>query len=298
MLIAIPSDAPGGLDAPISEHFGHCAAFTLVQLVDGAIGDVRVVPNGDHDHGGCMAPVRALKALDVEALIAGGMGMRPLAGFQSVGIAVHFKEEAESVRDGVNLFLEGKCREFGSSQTCGGGGHCGGHHHDHHHHEEEEPPRPPIEGKADVRAGRVITLDFVLKNHAGEVMDSSASSGPMRYLQGSGVLDGLEKAIEGLEAGGHVNVTLPPGEAFGDRDEGRILSVPVDRLPPDVVAGDVLSAHDAHGRPLSFTVLEVANGEARLDGNHPLAGQAVTFDLTVTKVESALPEELESIQAH
>ncbi len=287
MLLAIPSDAPGGLDAPISEHFGHCDAFTLVQLDDGKIGEVKVVANGAHEHGGCMAPVMVLKNLSVDALVAGGMGMRPLSGFQSVGIAVHFREDAQTVRDGVALFTEGKCREFGTAQTCGGGsGHCGGHH------EHEEPPRPPIEGKADVRRGRVVSLDFVLKNDQGEVLDSSQSSGPMRYLQGSGVIASLEKAIEGLESGARVTVALEPGEGFGNRDDARIIEVPLDRLPADLEVGDTLSARDPHGETIRFIVLEVGAGSARLDGNHPLAGKAVVFDLTVVKVESALPEEL------
>ncbi len=294
VIIAIPSDAPGGLDAAISEHFGHCAAFTLVHVADGQVGEVKVVANGAHEQGGCMAPVRMLKALSVDALVSGGMGMRPLAGFQSVGIAVHFKEDARTVREGVQLFIDGRCRAFGKADTCGGGsGHCGGHGHHH-----EEPDRPPIEGKADVRRGRVITLDFVLKNAEGQVMDSSKDSGPMRYLQGSGVMASLEKAIEGLEAGGQVTVHLGPAECFGERDEGRVLDVPLDRLPPDLEVGDTLSAQDGSGHPVRFTVVEVGPETARLDGNHPLAGQAVIFDLTVRKVESALPEELASLSGH
>ena len=122
MLIAIPSDEPGGLDAQVSEHFGHCSAFTLVRVADGKIGEVAVLENTGHDQGGCMAPVMLLKQHGVDTLLAGGMGARPLSGFQEAGIAVHFKEDAISVVDAVKSFLDGKCQAFGEAQTCGGGG--------------------------------------------------------------------------------------------------------------------------------------------------------------------------------
>ncbi len=122
MIIAIPSEAPGGLDAGVADHFGHCAAFTMVELQEDGVGSVRVMPNTGHVQGGCMAPVMMLKQAGADAMIAGGMGMRPLAGFQQVGIRVYYKEEARTVGDAVRLVAEGKAREFGPAQTCGGGG--------------------------------------------------------------------------------------------------------------------------------------------------------------------------------
>jgi len=292
VLIAIPSEAPGGLDAQISEHFGHCAAFTLVQVVDGKVGEVNVVANGGHEQGGCMAPVHFLKEREVEALLAGGMGMRPLAGFQSVGIDVFFKEDASTVQEVVTMFIDGKCRAFGEAQTCGGGsGHCGGHHH----HEVE---RPAIEGKADVQDGRVVTMDFEMKDADGKVIDGSAKGEPMQYLQGSGAIEGLEKALAGLEVGAEVSVDVPPAEAFGERDEERILEVPRGQLPPDLSVGEVVMAQHASGQQVHLTVMELTDEIARLDGNHPLAGKTLHFDLKVLKVEAATAEELEHGHVH
>ena len=292
MLIAIPSDAPGGLDANISEHFGHCEAFTLVHIADGKIGEVEVVPNGGHEQGGCMAPVQFLKGKDVEALLSGGMGMRPLAGFQSVGITVFFKEDARTVKEAVTMFIDGKCREFDAAQTCGGGsGQCGGHHH--------EVERPAIEGKADVQDGRVITLDFVMKDDDGNVVDASDEQrGPMRYLQGSGAIKGLEKAIAGLEAGAEVSVDVPPSDAFGDRDEERILEVARAQLPPDVKVGEVVMAQHPSGGQIHLTIIELNDDTARLDGNHPLAGKTLHFELKVVKVEAATHEEMAHGHVH
>jgi predicted Fe-Mo cluster-binding NifX family protein len=123
--------SPGGLDAALSEHFGHCDVFTLVD-VDGEELKVSTLANGGHEQGGCMAPVMLLKQAGVDVLVAGGMGMRPLAGFQQVGIDVFFNEGASTVADGVSLLRAGQARRFGPAQVCGGGGGhhgggCGGH---------------------------------------------------------------------------------------------------------------------------------------------------------------------------
>jgi FKBP-type peptidyl-prolyl cis-trans isomerase 2/predicted Fe-Mo cluster-binding NifX family protein len=291
VLIAIPSDAPGGLEATVSEHFGHCEAFTLVGVDDGTIGEVTVLENAAHEQGGCMAPVMFLKQQNVDTLVAGGMGQRPLAGFQQVGIAVHFKEDAKSVREAVELFLSGKCRAFGEAQTCGGGD-CAGHHH-------EPVVREPITGPADVRPNRVVSFDFELKDGEGQLLDSSAQRGAMRYLHGSGkLLPGLEKALTGLEAGAHVVVEVPRAEGFGERDEKKVVEVPRAQLPPDARPGVGIVAQDAQGRSFSLTVLELNADTARLDGNHPLAGKDLVFDVTILSVESATPEEIEHGHVH
>ena len=122
MLIAIPTDEPGGLDAPISEHFGHCAAFTLVAVESGEIGDVSVLQNSGHQQGGCMAPVQHLAQNGVKQLIAGGMGLRPLMGFNQVGIEVYHGGNAQTVGEAVKAMLAGELPQFQQEHTCGGGG--------------------------------------------------------------------------------------------------------------------------------------------------------------------------------
>ena len=293
MRIAVPSDSPGGLDARISDHFGHCDAFTVVTVQDGAIGDVSVLDNSTHDTEGCLGPVRVLKDNAVDVLVAGGMGGRPLAGFQDAGIKVHFKENAAAVREAVELFLAGQCRAFGEAETCGGhGGSCGGHHH-------AEPEREPIVGPADIRDGRVVTLAYELRSTEGKVLDASERSGPMRYLHGAGqMLPGLEKAVSGLVPGAKVTVELGPGEAFGPRDESRVVEVARAQLPPDARLGGMVSAEDPQGHRFTFTIVQLGDDQATLDGNHPLAGRDLVFDLTVTAVESATADELAHGHVH
>jgi predicted Fe-Mo cluster-binding NifX family protein len=129
MRIALPSETPGGLDAALSAHFGHCAVFTIVD-VDGDDMKVATIPNGGHEQGGCMAPVMLLKEEGVEVMVAGGMGQRPLMGFQQVGIDVFFNEGVTTVEEAVKLVVAGQARRFGPAQVCGGGP-GGDHDHDH-----------------------------------------------------------------------------------------------------------------------------------------------------------------------
>jgi FKBP-type peptidyl-prolyl cis-trans isomerase 2/predicted Fe-Mo cluster-binding NifX family protein len=281
MLIAIPSDTTDGLDSAVSEHFGHCAAFTLVTVTDDTIGEVSVLENGGHEEGGCMAPVNLLKEQGVEVLLAGGMGGRPLAGFQQVGIDVRSREGAGTVREAVQLYVAGGCPSFGEAQTCSGGeGGCGGHAHHH------EPETFPIEGKADIREGRLITVDFEIKDSGGAVLGSSTSTGPMRFVYGAGqIFPAIEQALAGLEPGARVVETVPAAEGFGDRDESRVVEVPRAKLAPDVSVGDTVYAQDSQGQRFRFAVLDADEKIARLDGNHPLAGKDVVFELTVKSVE-------------
>jgi predicted Fe-Mo cluster-binding NifX family protein len=126
MKLAIPSEAPGGLKAEVSPHFGHCPVFTLIDSKDGEIEGVGVLNNIGHAQGGCMDAVLFLKNAGVDALVAGGMGMRPLLGFQQVGIAVYFGGDARTAGDAARAVIEGRAQLFGPAQVCGGGGgECG-----------------------------------------------------------------------------------------------------------------------------------------------------------------------------
>jgi predicted Fe-Mo cluster-binding NifX family protein len=131
-LIAVPSNKPGGLESGTSAHFGHCDFFTLVNVKNGKISDVSILPNLPHEQGGCLAPVNYLAQNSVKVLIAGGMGMRPLMGFQSAGIDVYHNNGLRKVADVITAFVEDKLQKFGNENTCGGGSHdhgggSGGH---------------------------------------------------------------------------------------------------------------------------------------------------------------------------
>ena len=125
MRIAVPSNNPGGLEAQRSEHFGHCDIFTLVDLVDNQVAGVETLANAEHDAGGCLVPVELLHRQGVEALVAGGMGKRPLLAFKQVGIDVYFAPQAlyPNVQTAIDGLLAGRMTAMGDEQLCQGNCH-------------------------------------------------------------------------------------------------------------------------------------------------------------------------------
>lgn len=120
--IAIPSEGEGGLDGVRAGHFGHCDVFTFVDLEDGEIKEVTTVQNVSHVQGGCMVPVNLLASHNVDALIVGGIGMRPLMGFRQVGINVYHEGERREIRPVVEDMIAGKIPLIADNEVCGGGG--------------------------------------------------------------------------------------------------------------------------------------------------------------------------------
>jgi len=119
--IAIPSVEAGGLDGQRSGHFGHCDVFTLVDVTAGEIKQVSTIPNQSHVQGGCMVPVNLLADHKVDALIVGGIGMRPLMGFKNVGIDVYYDVERQEIKPVVEDLIAGKLPLIAENQVCGGG---------------------------------------------------------------------------------------------------------------------------------------------------------------------------------
>ena len=122
LIVAIPSTHPGGLESALGAHFGHCDLYTLVKITDGKVQEIVTLPNVPHEQGGCMAPVKHLAQNGVQVLIAGGMGMRPLMGFNQVGIDVLHGGTAQTVGEAVAALLNGRLQSFTVESTCGGGG--------------------------------------------------------------------------------------------------------------------------------------------------------------------------------
>lgn len=120
--IAVPSMANGGLDGQRAGHFGHCDVFTLVDVKEGEIDQVTTINNREHMQGGCMVPVNLLAENKVNALIVGGIGMRPLMGFRQVGIDVYHDATRPEIRPVVEDLIAGKLPVISDDQVCGGGG--------------------------------------------------------------------------------------------------------------------------------------------------------------------------------
>lgn len=120
--IAVPSMKKGGLDGERAGHFGHCDVFTLVDVKDGEIAQVTTINNRAHVQGGCMVPVNLLSEHKVNALVVGGIGMRPLMGFRQAGINVYHDATRLEIRPVVEDLIAGKLPAISDDQVCGGGG--------------------------------------------------------------------------------------------------------------------------------------------------------------------------------
>ena len=124
--IAVPSLAEGGMEGLRAGHFGHCDVFTLIDVENGEIKEVSTVQNEEHVQGGCMVPVQLLAKHNVNALIVGGIGLRPLMGFKQFNIDVYHEAERQDIKPVVEDLIAGNLQVIRNDQVCGGGG---GHGH-------------------------------------------------------------------------------------------------------------------------------------------------------------------------
>jgi FKBP-type peptidyl-prolyl cis-trans isomerase SlyD len=146
----------------------------------------------------------------------------------------------------------------------------------------------------------VVTIHYTLKDDSGVVIDSSASGEPLAYLHGRGnIVPGLERELTGRGVGDKVSVRIPPAEGYGEYDKNLVQSVPRRSLRgiKDVRQGMHLHAQTEQG-PRTVIVTRLAGDMVTLDGNHPLAGKHLNFDIQVEEVRQATEEELSHGHVH
>jgi predicted Fe-Mo cluster-binding NifX family protein len=117
-VVAVPSVGEGGLGARRSQHFGKSLCFTLVELTQGEVGDVRVIPNERHSEGGCRVAAQLLASEGASALVAGGIGARPLAVLNEAGIEVYFDKQRKTVAEAITALVAGELEPIELDQTC------------------------------------------------------------------------------------------------------------------------------------------------------------------------------------
>ena len=150
-----------------------------------------------------------------------------------------------------------------------------------------------------ISKNNVVTLDFTVSNIDGEILDTTEDKQPLEYLHGTGYLvSGLEDELEGKVVGEDFDVTLRPDQAYGERDNSLIQTVPGELFDGmEVAEGDTFVAETDDGhRPV--TIIEVSEESVTVDGNHPLAGMTLTFKGVVRGVRAATAEELEHGHVH
>ena len=144
----------------------------------------------------------------------------------------------------------------------------------------------------------VVTLQYKVAEASGKLIE--ASKDPMVYLHGGyeNTLPKIETALDGHETGYEVTLALEPGDAFGERDEALVRSIPKSEFPPGVKVGGQLEGSTDDGAPHVFHVMKIKGQEVMLDGNHPLAGKALRFSLKVIGVRAASAVEIEHKHVH
>jgi FKBP-type peptidyl-prolyl cis-trans isomerase SlyD len=146
---------------------------------------------------------------------------------------------------------------------------------------------------------KVVGIHYTLRDGKGEVLDSSVGHDPLYYLHGHGnIIPGLENQLEGKELGHKMIVVVAPEEGYGLRDEDAVQQVPIASFGGSEVApGMQFRAGNENGQYV-VTVVEVTPEMVTVDGNHPLAGVELHFDVEITDIREATEEEIAHGHVH
>lgn len=148
---------------------------------------------------------------------------------------------------------------------------------------------------------RAVSIHYTLTNEQGEKLDSSEGQDPLRYLHGaSNIIPGLENALVGKTAGDQVSVTVQPEDGYGEINPEMIQIVPREAFEgiDDIQPGMQFQASGPNGQTQVVTIKAVGEEGVTVDGNHPLAGQVLNFDVTVEEVRDATEEEISHGHVH
>lgn len=151
-----------------------------------------------------------------------------------------------------------------------------------------------------IAESRVVVMHYTLTSSKGEVLDSSQGREPLAYLHGAGnIIPGLERALEGKQAGDKLKVSIEPKDGYGERDPGLVQQMPRRMFKGinNLQVGQQLHAQGPNG-PRAITVVAMAGDMVTVDGNHALAGETLNFDVEITEVRAATAEEMSHGHVH
>ena len=149
--------------------------------------------------------------------------------------------------------------------------------------------------------GKVAELHFTLTLDDGQIADSSRDQEPMLYLHGAeNIVSGLEKELAGKTPGAQLKVDVAPADGFGERNEAGVQDVPRSSFPDgiDFEIGMDFGFESEDGSVMTGWVTAFTDETVTIDLNHPLAGEALHFDVEVLSVRDATPEEVEHGHPH
>ena len=147
---------------------------------------------------------------------------------------------------------------------------------------------------------QVIGFHYTLKDSEGNTIDSSVNATPLLFLEGSGqIIPGLEKEIVGLSVGDKKDVEVKAAEAYGEVIEDLRITVTKSQFPEgtDINVGDQFQVNEEPTAPV-FTIVNIEGDNVHIDGNHPLAGRDLHFNIEITEKRDATEEEIAHGHAH
>ena len=147
----------------------------------------------------------------------------------------------------------------------------------------------------------VVVMDYTLRDQAGQVLDSSEGRDPLAYIHGLGhIIPGLEEELEGKSAGEQVSVEVSPEKGYGVRDDSKRMVLPRQSFEgvDQIEVGMTFHAHGQDGSSQVITVVGIEGDQVTVDGNHPLAGQTLFFEVNIVDVRAATAEELSHGHVH
>lgn len=145
----------------------------------------------------------------------------------------------------------------------------------------------------------VVSIDYELLDASGKLIEKTSS--PISYLHGGyqGIFPVVESALDGKQVGDACEIRMDPLDAFGDYDEALVRVEPRGRFPENVSVGmQFEGAPEGSDKFTIYTVTDIADDRVVVDANHPLAGQSLVFNCTVTEVRAATEEEVAHGHAH
>ena len=137
------------------------------------------------------------------------------------------------------------------------------------------------------KAGDTVRIHYTGTLADGSRFDSSEGRDPLEFILGSGqVIPGFDKAVTGMTEGEDKTVTIEPGDAYGERHDQLVQQIPRSALPDDITptVGMQLTGESEDGQQTRFAVTAVDDDSITLDANHPLAGQALTFAISLVSI--------------
>ena len=146
-----------------------------------------------------------------------------------------------------------------------------------------------------------VGFNYRLTDKNGQLIDASGPGEPFYYLHGyQNIVPGLEKELDGLKAGDKKQVVVSAADGYGELNENLVFEVPRANFPADmnIEAGMEFQTKDDNGQPMFVVVTDVTNDFVKVDGNHPLAGIELHFDVEITDVRDATLQELAHGHAH